>query len=72
MFKDCLKKFEQKNDENCIYEEYRRLKITSVALATESSGYVWLRAPNGLVHILIVIRLEHKFGCFSVIVASKG
>ena len=36
-----------------------------MALATESSGYVWLRAPNGLVHILLVIRLEHKFGRFS-------
>ena len=46
--------------------------ITSVALAIESSGYVWLRAPNSLVHILLVIRLEHKFGCFSFIVASKG
>ena len=41
--------------------------MTSVALATESSGYVWSRAPNGLVHILLVIRLEHKFGCFSFI-----
>ena len=45
---------------------------TSVAMATESSGYVWLRAPNGLMNILLVIRLEHKFGCFSFIAASKG
>ena len=28
-------------------------------------------SPNGLVHMLLVIRLEHKFGCFSFIVASK-
>ena len=35
---------------------------TSVALARESSGYVWSRAQNGLVHILLVTRL----GCFYV------
>ena len=39
----------------------KRMK-TSVSLVTGSSGYVLLRAPNGLMHILLVIRLEHKFG----------
>ena len=45
---------------------------TSVAMATESSGYVWLRAPNGFMHILLVIRLEYKFRYFSFIAASKS
>jgi len=48
------------------------LNWTSVAVATEDSGYVCLRAPNGLAHIQLVMRLKHRFVFFSIIEASNG
>ena len=42
-----------------------------MALATESSEYVFLRTVNGFVLVEFVMRIDHKFGSLFIAV-SKG